>query len=482
MSAEGSERLGVGFIGFGDHCENSHGPFVGRSALYDVVGVAEKDDIRSAKAQQMLGLPDSALTMDYRELLDNDATQAVIITTGDQSHYNLAREALYAGKSVLLEKPAAATAEECAELPSLFDYAQRNGLKFWVCHPREFDKEGPWFRGAELIGNPDLVEATFGVGPVGKLLEVRYDCFYTLPDTNKAGLHTSFADDKMNHNVASVLTALPGIAGFSGAILLKNTLTNYDVSMDTIPQDENDEPIAIRMSGRRCARRANHPHGIYRDWVEATFEDAILRIEPSYGTIALTYGKEPRPPIAFDPDKLYDDMFTAINDEFALCVLDPKRPEPLTRRAKLLGTAAAILVQQPGFDGMITEESVSRLTRREGSEHSSGATTPAPTAGISDTEGGPSSIGQMCSQIMDSVATALQGLKLAQEAHQHLLEAQQTLADGMSDGDGENLANTIGDLGVATTHLENSVAAVSIMQTLCTEYVTGTGYQIPKPA
>jgi len=115
------------------------------------------------------------------------------------------------------------------------------------------------------------------------------------------------------------------------------------------------------MSGRRCANRANHPKGVYRDWIEAVYDEGILRVEPTYGTITLTYGKDPRPPLEFDPSRLYDGMFTAINDEFARCVLDPKRPEPFTRKIKLLGTAAAILMQQPDFDGIITEKAVARL-------------------------------------------------------------------------------------------------------------------------
>ncbi|HUC89504.1 MAG TPA: class I SAM-dependent methyltransferase [Patescibacteria group bacterium] len=107
------------------------------------------------------------------------------------------------------------------------------------------------------------------------------------------------------------------------------------------------------------------------------------------------------------------------------------------------------------------------------------ATTPTPPTGSSSTEGGPSSIEQVCSQIMGSVATALQGLEFAQAAHQHLLEAQQTLDTGTAGSGSENIAGAIGGLGTATTHLKSSFDAITTMQTLCTEYITGTGYQIP---
>lgn len=367
MSAENSERLCVDFVGAGGHWNDSHAPFVARSALYVVTGVADMSEARRMQAREMFGLPEEAIASNYAQLLPRSVARAAIITTGDADHYRSAHQALHAGKSVLVEKPAAATREECAGLPALFDYADREGLRYWVCHPRECDEEGPWYAAARLIGNPALLEETFDVRPIGKLQELRYDCFYTLPAEDKPGLHTSFLDDKMNHSIVSVLHSLPDVVGFSGAVLLKNEKSEYDARMETIPTNEHDEPVTIRTSGRRCAHRAHHPNqegrpeGVYRDWIEAIYQEGILRVEPTYGTITLTYGKNPRPPLKFDPDKLYDGMFTAINDEFARCVLDPERPEPFTRRTKLLGTATAILMQQPDFDGVITEEAMARL-------------------------------------------------------------------------------------------------------------------------
>jgi predicted dehydrogenase len=359
MSIENPGQLNVDVVGIGGHYNDSHGPFIARSELFNVTGVAEIDEM----ARTVLDLPEAATAASYTDLLEKSTAQATIITTGDVDHYTSAYQALHAGKSVLVEKPAAATAEECAQLPELFDYAQEHGLRYWVCHPRECDTDGPWYTMAQLIGDPQLVEETFGVSSVGKLQELRYDCFYTLPAQDKPDLHKSFADDKMNHNVVSALQSLPDIAGFSNAVLLdvRDERTMYDARMLTIPTGEHDEPVTVKMSGRRSAHRENHPQGVYRDWVEAIYEEGILRVEPSYGTITFTYGKGPKPPIEFDTEKLYDGMFTAINDGFARCVLDPKQPEPFTRETKLLGTAAAILMQQPGSDGMITEEAINRL-------------------------------------------------------------------------------------------------------------------------
>src|SRR5215475_10366722 len=50
---------------------------------------------------------------DYRELLDADAVDALIVSTApEDTHYPIARDCLAAGKHVLLEKPMALTLDE----------------------------------------------------------------------------------------------------------------------------------------------------------------------------------------------------------------------------------------------------------------------------------------------------------------------------------------------------------------------------------
>jgi len=374
MSAQASEILGVGAVGLGGHFDWSHLPFLEELPSCEITALADKDQARLEVVRNRLLLPEEVGFTDYRQLLGNEAVQAVVITTGDSSHFGIAQACLrpvdnegrplvredgmpVKGKHVLLEKPAAATAEECAQLPSLFDYAEKEGLRLWVCHPREFG-DGPWARAAKLIGNPRLISKTFGVGEIGKLLEVRYDCHYTLPDDKSEQLHTSFADDKMNHNVASLMVALPNVTGFHSAVMLDNTATHYDANMITISDDPNQAGITVRMGGRRSAHKENHDGGVWRDILIAIFEEGELQVEPSLGTIGLLYGKKRKSSLEFNPDTLYDDMFRAENAEFVQAVLDHRRPEPLTRQAKILATAAAILLQQPGFDGSITENAV----------------------------------------------------------------------------------------------------------------------------
>src|SRR5438105_14005910 len=62
-------------------------------------------------------------TTHYRELLESTEVDAVVIATPASTHANLAREALLAGKHVLVEKPIAVSGREAEELIYLADFS-----------------------------------------------------------------------------------------------------------------------------------------------------------------------------------------------------------------------------------------------------------------------------------------------------------------------------------------------------------------------
>ena len=138
------------------------------------MGVADTDADRLRLADTRHNL--SVATNDYFDLLEREDVDAVVIGTGDSTHFSIARDAIEAGKHVLGEKPAAANISELAALPRLFAEATNNDLQFWVCHPREFG-EGTWRTTAQLISNPQEISEQFDVGFMGKLLELRHDSF-----------------------------------------------------------------------------------------------------------------------------------------------------------------------------------------------------------------------------------------------------------------------------------------------------------------
>ncbi len=59
------------------------------------------------------------INSDYKEILKNKDIDAVVIAVPSATHFKLAREALLAGKHILVEKPLALNNEECKELLEL---------------------------------------------------------------------------------------------------------------------------------------------------------------------------------------------------------------------------------------------------------------------------------------------------------------------------------------------------------------------------
>jgi len=92
---------------------------------------------RNADAAQRLGagFSISTITTDYRDVLRDPLIDAVHICTPNAQHFNMAKDALLAGKHVMCEKPLATSVEEGEELVSL---AARQGVRNGVCHNLRF--------------------------------------------------------------------------------------------------------------------------------------------------------------------------------------------------------------------------------------------------------------------------------------------------------------------------------------------------------
>jgi len=71
----------------------------------------------------------------YDSVLANEDVRAVVICTPVKTHHELARAALLAGKHVFIEKPMAATSQECEGLSSL---AEKRGQVLMVGHTFEY--------------------------------------------------------------------------------------------------------------------------------------------------------------------------------------------------------------------------------------------------------------------------------------------------------------------------------------------------------
>ena len=128
------KQLNVGIIGTG-WCGGIRANTCASSALINEVHIAETKADRLAEVAKETGA--ITVTADYRELLDNDDIDAIIISaTPENTHYPMTRDSLLAGKHVLLEKPLALELDEADELISLANSAN---LKFAIGYSQRFN-------------------------------------------------------------------------------------------------------------------------------------------------------------------------------------------------------------------------------------------------------------------------------------------------------------------------------------------------------
>jgi len=124
--------LNVGVIGYG-----YWGPKLARN-IYQIpnANLTMISDLRVDRTTEVEDLyPGVEVVCDYNDLLNEDL-DAVIISTPVHSHYPLAKNALQAGKHVLVEKPITSNTSQAKEL---VDLAAEKGLTLMVGHTFEYN-------------------------------------------------------------------------------------------------------------------------------------------------------------------------------------------------------------------------------------------------------------------------------------------------------------------------------------------------------
>ncbi len=97
--------------------------------LADLAWICDTDDERRSEVSRRY--PRARVTASFEETLADDSVDAIVIATPVPTHYELAKQALEAGKHVFVEKPPAMRAAEMEELVSL---AEERGLVLMPGH------------------------------------------------------------------------------------------------------------------------------------------------------------------------------------------------------------------------------------------------------------------------------------------------------------------------------------------------------------
>ena len=147
-------QITTGILSYGMSGRLFHAPFVDTHPGFRLYAVTERSE-KKARSRY----PDIKSYDSVEELLSDPQIELVVINTPNNTHFEFSKNALEAGKHILVEKPFAATSAEAKEV---FDLAERMSLKVMVYQNRRWDSDFQSVR--------SVIES----GSIGRLIEVHY--------------------------------------------------------------------------------------------------------------------------------------------------------------------------------------------------------------------------------------------------------------------------------------------------------------------
>ena len=152
-----------GFIGCGEVTEKKSGPAFSEVEGSSVVAVMSRQEQKARSYAVRHGIP--KWYTDAQELIDDPDVNAVYIATPPSSHATFAIMAMKAGKPVYVEKPLAASYEDCARINRI---SEETGVPCFVAYYRRYL---PYFQKVKeivdqgIIGKVINVQVRFAVPP-----------------------------------------------------------------------------------------------------------------------------------------------------------------------------------------------------------------------------------------------------------------------------------------------------------------------------
>jgi scyllo-inositol 2-dehydrogenase (NADP+) len=214
MSAE----IGVAVIGFGLAGQVFHAPFVSSVPGLRLEAIVQRKGDEAAKAY-----PKTRILRSVDEALNDPAVQLIVVGTPNETHFDLAKQALLAGKHVVVDKPFAATSEEAAELKEL---GKKQGVVLAPFHNRRWD------------GDFLTVKKLLAEEAVGRLVtfESHFDRFRPVPRENtwKEGPSTAngLLFDLGPHLVDQALTLFGVPQGITASVRMDRDHTDIEDAFD----------------------------------------------------------------------------------------------------------------------------------------------------------------------------------------------------------------------------------------------------------
>ena len=144
----------TGLLAYGMSGKIFHAPFISAHPGFELTAIVERSKNMAAE-----DYPQVTHIRNYEDLLADESIELVVVNTPNFTHYQYAKEALNAGKHVLIEKPVAVLRKEAEDL---FALAYRKNLKVLAYQNRRFD--------SDFLSVKEVVEN----GALGKIVEAHF--------------------------------------------------------------------------------------------------------------------------------------------------------------------------------------------------------------------------------------------------------------------------------------------------------------------
>jgi scyllo-inositol 2-dehydrogenase (NADP+) len=215
-------EIGVAVIGFGLAGQVFHAPFVSAVPGLKLEAIVQRKGDEAGKAY-----PKARILRSVDEALKDAAVQLIVVGTPNETHFDLAKQALLAGKHVVIDKPFAATSAEAKELKEL---AAKTGRVLAPFHNRRWD------------GDFRTVQRLLAEEAVGRLVtyESHFDRFRPVPRENtwKEGANSAngLLFDLGPHLVDQALALFGPPLGITASVRKDRDHTNiedaFDITLD----------------------------------------------------------------------------------------------------------------------------------------------------------------------------------------------------------------------------------------------------------
>ncbi len=149
--------IATALLAYGMSGKVFHAPFLETNAGFEFYAVLERNE-----KKVFLDYPNTKSYSNITDLLQDEHIELVVINTPNNTHFELAQQALNANKHVLIEKPATTTPEE---FKSLLAMANKVNRKVFVYHNRRWS--------SDIMATKEIINS----GKLGAIVEMhlRFD-------------------------------------------------------------------------------------------------------------------------------------------------------------------------------------------------------------------------------------------------------------------------------------------------------------------